>query len=396
MQKQKEPVWLKIIRILLGCLFIFSGLMKAVDPIASAIKIDEYFISFGMDFMHPFSMFFGVCLSTAEFALGFMLLHRIYVRFTADLYLLFMGFFLLLTAWLAVAEHLEIHYGYDFGVVKDCGCFGQAVAMSNLQTFLKNVVVIIPTIIIFAKRKSIPDIRLNFWGQFCYMWLGAIIAFAIQFYCYRHLPFIDFSDWKKGDNVADAFVDQPAEKSILYLYQKTEDSSLVYLSEDEMMAMYDEVADFDQQYTYVDRKDSIIRDLVRAKIPGFTMTDAAGGEHSFELINVNNNVPLYLLFMHNLSETDLDGLQSENLKSLIAYCEKNHYNFVGITNSSDEEIAEFCKTNDITFPIFHNAIDLVKGPFMARDAVRSNPGLIKIQNGIVQDKWAWRDFPSGE
>ena len=95
MRKQKEEIWVKVLRLLLAALFIFSGLSKAIDPMASAIKMDEYFISFGMGFMHPFSMFFGVCLNIVEFVLGFMLLFRVKVKFTSIMYMLFMGFFLI-------------------------------------------------------------------------------------------------------------------------------------------------------------------------------------------------------------------------------------------------------------------------------------------------------------
>ncbi|MCQ2286606.1 MAG: hypothetical protein MJZ76_07005 [Bacteroidales bacterium] len=391
MVKQKEPVWVKILRILLGALFIFSGLMKAVDPIASAIKVDEYFISFGMGFMHPFTMFFGVCLSTAEMVLGWMMLHRTRIKLTTIFYLLFMMFFLLLTAWLAIAEHLEVHYGYNFGVVKDCGCFGQAVAMTNLQTFLKNVVIIIPTLIVFFKRKQIPDMRLTILGQWIFVFIGVILALVIQFLCYRHLPWIDFSDWKKGDNIAENFVDQPAQKSILYVYMNNEDSTLTYFTEDEMMIMYDRDTLFDTHFTYVDRKDSIISELVRCKIPGFTMTDFDGGEHSFELINTNKESLTYLVFMHDLDETNLEGIGI--LNELFEKAQANGIDMAAVTNSSDEKIAEFVKTNKVTFPIYHNTIDPIKGPFMTRDAIRSNPGLMVVEKGIVKEKWNWRDIP---
>lgn len=389
--KQKEAVWLKIIRILLGLVFIFSGFMKAVDPIASAIKVDEYFISFGMGFMHPFTMFFGSCLSTAEMVLGLMMLSRIRVNLTSIFYMLFMTFFLFLTAWLALAEHLEVNYGYDFGVVKDCGCFGQAVKMSNLQTFLKNVGLIIPTLIIFFKRKTIPDIRLTILGQWLLVAIYVIAVFFIQFICYRHLPWIDFSDWKKGENVAETFVDQPAQKSIVYVYKNVADESLAYFNEEEMMSMYDKDPNFAENFEYVDRKDSIIRDLVRCKIPGFSMTDTNGGEHAFGLINVNKETPTYLVFMHDLAETNVKGLPA--LEQLAEYCAAQGYDIAAVTNSSEDEIAIFTEEHPLPFPIYHNTIDPVKGPFMTRDAVRANPGVIVIEKGIVKDKWNWRDIP---
>ncbi len=394
MKKQKEEIWVKVLRILLAFVFIFSGLSKAIDPVASAIKIDEYFISFGMGFMHPFSMFFGVCLNIVEFALGFMLLFRVKVNFTSIIYLLFMGFFLILTLWLAIAEYLETHFAYDFGVVKDCGCFGQAIEMSNLQTFLKNVIIIIPTLIIFFKRKRIPDVRMTEIGQWSLAAIGVIVVCLIQWFSYRHLPIIDFSDWKKGARVDTIFVDQPEVLQTVYLYQKLEDSSTVIFSQDELLKMYDEVANFDNDYCYIDRKDSLIQPIHRAPLQGFSMIDSAGGDHSFELLNIDRKSLVFILFMHDLEETNLKGLQQEKLKQLITLSEERGYDFVGLTNSSFDKINEFVKKNQISFPIYTNHIDPIKGPFMVRDAVRSNPGLILIKEGVVIDKWAWRDFPT--
>jgi uncharacterized membrane protein YphA (DoxX/SURF4 family) len=98
MKKIKEPTWLMIVRLLLACVFLFSSLSKAIDPVGSGIKMDEYFISFGMGFMHPFSLWLGILMNIAEFTLGFMLLFRIRLFLTTLGYLLFMLFFFFLTA----------------------------------------------------------------------------------------------------------------------------------------------------------------------------------------------------------------------------------------------------------------------------------------------------------
>ena len=88
MQRRNEPIVIMILRILLGCVFIFSGLTKAIDPIANAIQFDDYFISFRMPFMQLFSMFMAICLTIVEFTLGVMMLLRIKVRLTSLFYLL--------------------------------------------------------------------------------------------------------------------------------------------------------------------------------------------------------------------------------------------------------------------------------------------------------------------
>jgi hypothetical protein len=141
----------------------------------------------------------------------------------------------------------------------------------------------------------------------------------------------------------------------------------------------------------VDRKDSIIKKAIPPKIPGFSMLDTLGRDYASQLITKNSTV--YVLFMHNLDEVNPKGIQSNVLQSLVSACEKQNIHFVAVTNSSEAEIQKFIARYKITFPIYFNPIDPVKGPFMVRDAVRSNPGLMLIKNGVVINKWSWRNFP---
>jgi len=388
MRKQKEQTWLIIIRVILAGAFIFSGLSKAVDPVAFGIKVDEYFLSFGIAFMHPFSLPLGFLAITAEFTLGFMLLFKIRVRLASLGYLLFMLFFFFLTAWLAIAEHLEVNYGYNFNVVKDCGCFGQAIAMSNMETFLKNVLLMMLTLIVFGKRKSIPDINLTLLGQWLFACVGAAIALLIQFYCLRNLPIIDFSNWKKNKDVVALFVEKPAEMEVLFLYKNNEDVEKL-LTMDEMNNITETYPKFYEEFNYVDRIDSVITEAVHPKFPGFSMLDNQGRD--FASVYLLKEM-VYLLFLHDLDEANEKAMSSEKLKNLVAFCTNNTIDFVGITNSSYEEIEKFIKKYNITFPIYHNPIDPVKGPFMVRDAVRSNPGLVVLKNGVVAEKKSWRNF----
>lgn len=390
MNRNKEQIWVKIIRILLACVFLYSGYTKAVDPVASGIKFDEYFTSFGMGFLHPLSLLCAFCMSAAEFTLGFMMLFRIKIKFTSICYLLFMSFFFLLTLWLAIAEHLEVKYGYNFGVVRDCGCFGQDIKLTNLQTFLKNVGLMIPTLIIFFKRKDIPDIRLTELGQWCFAALGAILVFGFEAYCFRHLPIVDHSDWKIGENVAANFIEKPDIKDIVFVYQNKTDSSIVNLTEDELMTITDSQPDFYDQYEYLDREDRIVEEAESAKIEGFNMLDANGSDMAPELFY--SDQPCYIFFMHNLEEVNLKGIQSDEFKRIVKHCTENGIAVVGITNNNQEQIKQFAEDNKIEIPIYENTIDPIKGPFMVRDAIRSNPGLIIIQNGTVTGKYNWRDF----
>jgi len=390
MKKKHEPLWLKIIRILLAAVFLFSGFVKAIDPIAFSHTIGDYFFSFKMGFMQPFSLIFAVLPIVAEFTLGFMLLFRIRVKFTTSFYLLFMLFFFFLTAWLALAEHLETHYNYNFGVVKDCGCFGKAIVMSNLHTFLKNVVLLIATIIVFAKRNQIPDIRLTALGQWCFASLGVLFVLFLQFYCYRHLPIIDFSDWKVGNDVAQTFIEKPAKKDIVFVYQDINDSTkLQTLTTEELSSITDKQPDFYERYTFVERHDKIIDSAYIPPIPGFNMIDTSGYDHSYELINENNSSNVYIIFMYDLYKVDKKGV--EQVKEWASHLDSSAI-VVAVTNSTDPEIVNFIKEYRFNIPLYKNPIDWIKGPFIVRDAVRANPGIIQIRCGKIIDKWNWRQL----
>ena len=95
--------------------------------------------------------------------------------------------------------------------------------------------------------------------------------------------------------------------------------------------------------------------------------------------------------MPNLSETKVKGV--EKAKKLAADCAAKDVAFVAVSNSSPEDIAAFVEAHGLDLPVYYNPIDPIKGPFMVRDAVRSNPGIILFEKGVVKDKWAWRDFP---
>lgn len=385
---KKEPLWLKIIRILLGCLFLFSSFTKAVDPVNFGITMNDYFTSFGMDFLHPLAQFAAICAISAEFILGCMMLFRVFSALTAWGYLIFMTFFFFLTLWLAAAEYMEIHNIHYFGVVHDCGCFGQAVKMSNLGTFLKNVVIIIPTIILFLNRKKISDSRLTLLGKSFAVALFTLSIVIFQVYCIRHLPLIDFTDWKKGNDVVKAFIDQPSEKESVFIYKNLSNGTEITLSEDELM---EQLPEFYDTYDYVDRKDKVVKEGQKPEIDGFNMLDENGADHAYQYLNYENDKDVYLLFIHDLKETNTKGI--EKAKLLAANCSSHNISFAAVTNCSQEDINAFVKKHHLEFPVYHNTIDPVHGPFMVRDAVRSNPGVIQFNKGIVVNKWSWRDIP---
>ena len=202
-----------VARILVGITFVFSGFVKGIDPWGSTYKFTDYFNAMGMEWMLWAAFPLGVILALAEFTIGIALLFNIFIRFFSWLALLFMAIFLPLTLWVAIKNP-----------VTDCGCFGDALVITNWQTFYKNVVLAILAVIVVVYRKKMNDLFnrkiANVLG------ISSLIAYCIiVYYSYNHLPVFDFRPYKVGVNIPDAMImpeDAPQDvyKNIFYYENK--------------------------------------------------------------------------------------------------------------------------------------------------------------------------------
>lgn len=190
---QKISVSVKILiisfRILLGIVFIFSGFVKGIDLMGSAIKFDDYFIAFGLYFLLPVSLPLAVFLVSTEFIIGISLLFGFRTYYGTWGVLIFLAVFTPLTLGLAL-----------FNPVSDCGCFGDAIVLTNWQTFWKNVVLTVLVLIIFLNRKkSIPAYPVR--TEWFILAVIFILFVGFSVYNYRHLPMLDFRPYNAGTNI---------------------------------------------------------------------------------------------------------------------------------------------------------------------------------------------------
>ncbi|HYW95838.1 MAG TPA: BT_3928 family protein, partial [Bacteroidales bacterium] len=183
-----------ISRLITGIVFIFSGFVKAVDPLGSTYKFTDYFNAFHLGFLEPLALPLAIVLSSTELVLGITLLLGYRMRAAAWVLLFFMSFFTLLTFILALTNP-----------VTDCGCFGDALILTNWETFFKNVVLMGFVLILFTGRSKFTELRFPAveWGVVA-LFFAITVVFSL--YNYNHLPVLDFRPYAIGTNIEQGMI----------------------------------------------------------------------------------------------------------------------------------------------------------------------------------------------
>lgn len=356
-------------RLLLGVVFIFSGFVKAVDPMGGAIKIGEYLASFGLYKLQPFSVLLSFNLSAIEFALGVCMLIGVYRRYTSFLVLLFMAFMTPLTLYLAL-----------FDPVSDCGCFGDALVISNWETFFKNIILTAAAVIAFIYNQ-----RLLQGYTFKVYWFVALYAYlfgiGFAYYNYNHLPVIDFRPYKIGVNIPAQMVvpeGQPQDEyKYMFIYEKDGVKKEFGL---------DNYPADDSTWTFVDSKTELVKKGYTPPIAGFNIYDEAGDDVTSEILD--NPGPVLLLVAPKLE--DADDEKMDEINSVYDYALEHNIPFYCVTGSSEEAIHNWSDNTGAEYP--YRMADEV----LLKTMIRSNPGLILLKGGTVLGKWHYNDIPAEE
>ncbi len=349
-------------RILVALVFIFSGFVKGVDPLGTAYRIEDYFIAFGTEWAIPFALFLSIFLCAVEFTIGLALLLNLRLKIVAWPLMLMMVFFTVLTLNDAI-----------YNPVPDCGCFGDALKLTNWETFYKNVVLIIFVMIIFFYRDKYRSV---FVPRIDYIAIVVIfLAFSyFSLHQYRHLPMIDFLGWKTG---TDLVPDNPGKEKVYLTYKnRITGETREYLSPDYPWNDSTWVAEWEFQAQRID--DSGV-------IKGHTLKifDAEGNDWTDTFIN--NPGYQFLVSSYNLGSAPEKGLKKVN--DLFKEVYSSGHSLVILTGSLDDEIAKIRQTMHPDLEFYH--ADDVELKIM----IRSNPGLLLLKDGIVMGKWHWRDIP---
>ncbi|MDX9930641.1 MAG: DoxX family protein [Bacteroidales bacterium] len=352
-------------RYLGGIVFIFSGFVKGIDPVGSQIKFGDYMSAAGMTVPDNLLLSAAFLLCAAEFIIGVWLLTGTFYKAAVILYFAFMAVFTPLTLWLAI-----------FNPVSDCGCFGDAIHLTNWETFFKNLVLIaLGIILLLTVRKQSPGcfpIRSSLVTSFL------LVAFTgFMLYNVRHLPVVDFRPYKTGTNILEGMAIPENAPRDEYL------TTLIYEKDGvkEEFTLQNYPAD-DTTWQFVDQKSVLVKSGYDPPIKDFLISSTDGRDLTDYLLYD----PGYSLLMisHSLLKARRENIDRGFMRGFSAPAQ--NISFYVVTSSPSSEIEKF--QNGLQF--------CTADATLLKTIIRSNPGYLLLKDGIIVGKWSSADLPDEE
>lgn len=356
-------------RIIVGIVFIYSGFVKGIDPLGSDYKFTDYFNAFGMGWMNATTLFFSFALSLVEFLIGIALLFNLWVSRMAWGSLLFMAFFTPLTLVLALTNP-----------VSDCGCFGDAMILTNWQTFWKNIILLLLAIMIFMYRKEYKS-SLPLVGQFSFLALAGAGMLCLSVYCYRHLPVLDFRPYAVGKNITEGMRlpegAEPDQYEVTLKYKNKQTGEVQSFTE-ENYPWQDTL-----NWEYESSSERLVKKGYITPIHDLVIEHPTLGNITEEILEDDNHTILAVAY--NLTQSDVQYQPAIN--RLAEYAQEKRIRFYGLTSSSERDIETYKKRYHVPYE-FCTADEI-----QLKTMIRSNPGVIILREGTILDKWAGKDVP---
>ena len=365
-----------IARTLLALTFIFSGFVKAVDPLGTVYKIEDYLKAFGGWFtdLLPLAGFAAVCLILVEWLLGWAMLFNVRTRWTSWLSLLFYLIMTPLTLWIALTNP-----------VSDCGCFGDAVVLTNWQTFWKNILFLSLVIVLLVCHKAIPQ-TFRAWAEGTIIGVALLCGGAIMGYSYTHLPPLDFRPYKIGNHIPTLMeIPDDAEPD---RYETT----LIYakdgVEQEFTLANYPKG---DSTWTFVDQKSVLVQKGYEPPIHDFEILTMDFDDITYDILE--SEKPVTLVTMYDLKKTDRK--QMEKVLRLYAACEERGEWCFFLTGSGEDDIYAFAEEIGMDEDEAQRAFCTID-PVTLKTIVRANPGVFVVQDGTVIEKQNVRQLVIGD
>lgn len=376
-----------IARTLLALTFLFSGFVKCVDPLGTVYKVEDYLTAMGgfMADMIPAAGVFAVLLIVAEWILGWAMLFNIRTKWTVWGALAFMLVMTPITLWIALTNAVE-----------DCGCFGDAIKLSNWQTFYKNIVLLLLVLILLFCKKGIPQL-FSWWAELTLFLIGLGISAGIMGYGYTHLPIIDFRPYKVGNNIIELMENNvpPVVKTYCLFEKDGEQKEFLYHERPDLNG--------DSTWTFVSQETRILQEGKEPTIMDFRLErilwDSDSDDESpvperyiyldddltYDVLESED--PVTLIVMYDLSKRDRK--QAARAAQLYKDIQEQGGICFFLTGSGSEDLFAFAE---------ESGIDINTGSYLYMDAtpiktiVRANPGVVVLQNGVVKEKHNMRQL----
>ncbi len=362
-----KKIAVNICRALMALTFIFSGFVKAVDPIGTQYKIHDYLSAWGLDAWNAdwLTLTASIALSTAEFFIGMMLLFAIQRRVVSRLALMLMTAMTILTLWIYISDP-----------VSDCGCFGDAITLTNGQTLAKNIVLTAAAIIMAIWPLEMARlIRKN--TQWIVINYTVVFILAVSGYSLYYLPQFDFrpyhvgADIKKGMEIPEG-AEQP-EFVTTFILEKDGQRKEFSLEE------YP-----DSTWTFIDSRTVQTKKGYVPPIHDFSITTVDEGEDITEEIVADKGYSLLLVSPH-LEQAD--DIHFDEINRLYDYTKQHGYRFLCLTASTEEAIGRWKDRTGAEYQFANTDETTLK------TIIRSNPGLVLLHNGSIKGKWSHNALP---
>ena len=367
-----KKIFKHLARILFGLVFIFSGFVKGIDPWGSAYKFTDYFHAMGLDALVWAAFPLGILLSFAEFVIGVTFMFNWRMKIFSWLGLLFMAFFTPLTLWIALKNP-----------VTDCGCFGDALVISNWETFYKNLVFTALAIVVLVNRNWFAG-QVKTKLPLALSLITFVIYFGIVYYSYNHLPIFDFRPYKIGVNIPDAMripEGAPQEEYENIFYYKNKNTGKTEKFGETDYPWQDTV-----NWEFHDMESILIQEGYEPRIHDFRI-ETPDGENIIDFFIYDENY-VFMLVAYDLQKS---GTKSQDkINTLADWAIQQGYSFICLTSTLPDESMVFAEENGAPYEFFNcDEITL-------KTMIRSNPGLIVMKEGTILGKWHYNDIPSPE
>ena len=366
MQKLRITV-VNVCRFVLAATFIFSGYVKAIDPLGTLYKLKDYAAAMSLNGLLPDWVLVGVAiaLGALEFALGVFMLFAVRRHVVSRITLAFMAAMTVLTLWIFVADP-----------VKDCGCFGDALKLTNGETLLKNIVLVACAALVAWRPVDMARFisRSNQWIVRYYTVAYIVIT---SVYCLYTLPIFDFRPYHVGMNIKQGMeipegAEQPEFESTFLLRKNGETREFT-------LDNYP-----DSTWEYVDTRTVQTKKGYEPPIHDFALTTCDTGEDITEQVLTKKGYT-FLLISPRLAVADDSNFG--DIDQIYEYAEENGADFYCVTASANDEIERWRDLTGAEYQ-FCNADETT-----LKTMIRSNPGLMLLKDGTIIGKWSHNALP---